>query len=45
MPTTPEMDEVWTYGGDMIIKALTGVAEAPAIVVETTTLINEANGK
>ncbi|MCC6454767.1 MAG: extracellular solute-binding protein [Caldilineaceae bacterium] len=45
MPTTPEMEEVWTYGGDMIIKALTGVAEASVIVSETTTLINEANGK
>jgi arabinogalactan oligomer/maltooligosaccharide transport system substrate-binding protein len=45
MPTTPEMNNVWAYGGDMIIKALTGVAEPPAIVAETTTLINEANGK
>jgi maltose-binding protein MalE len=45
MPTTPEMNEVWTYGGDMIIKALTGVADPPVIVAETTTLINEANGK
>jgi maltose-binding protein MalE len=45
MPTTPEMNNVWSYGGDMIIKALTGVAEPPAIVAETTTLINEANGK
>lgn len=45
MPTTAEMNEVWTYGSDMIIKALTGVAEAPDIVAETATLINEANGK
>jgi maltose-binding protein MalE len=45
MPTTPEMNNVWSYGSDMIIKALTGVAEPSAIVVETTTLINEANGK
>jgi arabinogalactan oligomer/maltooligosaccharide transport system substrate-binding protein len=45
MPTTPAMNEVWTYGSDMIVKALTGVAEPPVIVKETTTLINEANGK
>lgn len=45
MPTSPEMNEVWTYGSDMIIKSLTGVAELDAIVSETTTLINEANGK
>ena len=45
MPTSPEMNEVWTYGSDMITKALTGVAEPPVIVAETTTLINEANGK
>jgi hypothetical protein len=29
----------------MIIKTLTGVADTSAIVSETTTLINEANGK
>lgn len=45
MPTAPEMNEVWTYGGDMILKALTGVAEPAVIVAETTTLINEANAK
>jgi maltose-binding protein MalE len=45
MPTSAEMNEVWTYGSDMIIKSLTGVAEPEAIVSETTTLINEANGK
>jgi maltose-binding protein MalE len=45
MPTTPAMNEVWTYGSDLIVKALTGVAEPPVIVKETTTLINEANGK
>jgi arabinogalactan oligomer/maltooligosaccharide transport system substrate-binding protein len=45
MPTTPEMNNVWTYGGDMIIKALAGTAEPPVIVAETTTLINEANNK
>lgn len=45
MPTTPEMTEVWAYGGDMLLKALTGVAPPPAIVSETAALINEANGK
>jgi maltose-binding protein MalE len=44
MPTTPAMNEVWTYGSDMIIKALAGVAEPDVIVSEATTLINEANG-
>jgi maltose-binding protein MalE len=45
MPTTPEMNNVWSYGGDMIVKMLAGVGEAQAIVAETTTLINEANGR
>ena len=45
MPLIPEMNEVWGYGGDMLIKALNGVAEANEVVQETTTLINEANGK
>ena len=45
MPTTPEMDNVWAYGGDMLIKALSGVNAPTTIVAETTTLINEANGK
>lgn len=45
MPTSPEMNAVWTYGGDMVIKALSGVEDPAMIVVDTTTLINEANGK
>lgn len=45
MPTNAEMKEVWAYGGDMLLKALTSVAPPPAIVAETTALINEANGK
>jgi maltose-binding protein MalE len=45
MPTRPEMDQVWGYGGDMLIKTLTGLTPPPAIVAETTALINEANGK
>jgi len=45
MPTLPEMEQVWGYGGDMLIKAINDVAEPQDIVIETTTLINEANGK
>lgn len=45
MPTRPEMDIAWGYGGDMIVKTLTGLTPPPAIVAETTALINEANGK
>lgn len=45
MPGLPEMANVWGYGGDMITKVLNGVDEAALIVAETTTLINEANGK
>jgi arabinogalactan oligomer/maltooligosaccharide transport system substrate-binding protein len=45
IPTAPEMDEVWNYGDDMILKALYGVADPSMIVLETTTLINEANVK
>lgn len=45
IPLIPEMQEVWGYGGDMLIKALNGVAEPGQVVQETTTLINEANGK
>ena len=45
MPSLPEMEQVWGYGGDMLIKAINDVAEPQDIVVETTTLINEANGK
>ena len=45
MPTDPQMANVWGYGGDMIIKVLNGVDEPANVVAETTTLINEANGK
>lgn len=45
MPILPEMEEVWTYGGDMIVKALSGSAPPAVIVAETTALINDANGK
>jgi arabinogalactan oligomer/maltooligosaccharide transport system substrate-binding protein len=45
MPTSAEMEEVWGYAGDMLLKAMNGVTPPPAIVAETTALINEANGK
>lgn len=45
MPTIPAMENVWAYGTDMLIKALTDVADPATIVIETTTLINEANGR
>jgi ABC-type glycerol-3-phosphate transport system substrate-binding protein len=45
MPLRAEMQEVWGYGGDMLLKVLAGVAPPPAVVAETTALINEANGK
>ncbi len=44
-PTNPEMEQVWGYAGDMVIKVLTGVADPAAAVVEASALINEANGK
>ncbi len=45
MPTGPEMDQVWGYGGDMLLKAINGVDQPKKIVAQTATLINEANGK
>jgi arabinogalactan oligomer / maltooligosaccharide transport system substrate-binding protein len=45
MPAIPEMENVWGYGGDMIVKVLNGVGDPAAIVAETATLINEANGR
>ncbi|MCX6046169.1 MAG: extracellular solute-binding protein [Chloroflexi bacterium] len=45
MPTRPEMEQVWGYGGDMLLKAINGVDDPKKIVVQTATLINEANNK
>ena len=45
MPAVPEMEAVWGYGGDMLIRAINGVDEPTKIISETTALINEANGK
>ncbi|HRW08700.1 MAG TPA: extracellular solute-binding protein [Caldilineaceae bacterium] len=44
-PTVPEMAEVWGYGGDLLIKVLDANLDPAEAVLETTTLINEANGK
>ena len=45
LPLAPEMQAVWGYGGDMLLKVVTGGADPTQVVAETTTLINEANGK
>ena len=45
LPALPEMDEVWGYGGDMLLKVLDGKEDPARVVLETATLINEANGK
>ncbi len=42
MPIGPGMQEVWAYGGDMLVKALAGVSPPEQIVAETTALINDA---
>jgi maltose-binding protein MalE len=44
-PTNPEMEQVWGYAGDMLIKVLADVSEPGAAVSETSALINEANGR
>jgi arabinogalactan oligomer/maltooligosaccharide transport system substrate-binding protein len=45
MPSNDEMANVWGYGGDMLTKVLNEVGDPQSVVIETTTLINEANGK
>lgn len=45
MPNTPEMDAVWGYLGDMLIKVVDGGADPAATVAETAALINEANAR
>ncbi len=45
MPNRPEMEEVWGYAGDMVVKVVDGNADPAATVQETAALINEANGK
>ena len=45
MPNRPEMEQVWGYAGDMVIKVVDGNADPAATVRDTAALINEANGK
>lgn len=45
LPMIPEMKEVWGYGGDLLLRVLAGDDTPATVVEETTTLINEANGK
>lgn len=45
LPTSPEMDAVWGYGGDLLLKILNEVGDPASLIAETTTLINEENGR
>lgn len=45
LPMIPEMQAVWGYGGDLLLRLLAGNEDPAKIVTETATLINEANGK
>lgn len=44
-PHQAEMEEVWGYAGDMILKVLAGSDEPADAVIEAAALINEANDK
>jgi arabinogalactan oligomer/maltooligosaccharide transport system substrate-binding protein len=44
-PTQPEMEQVWGYGGDMLIKVLGGSVEPIPAARETAALINDVTGK
>ena len=45
MPARPEMDAVWGYAGDMLVKVINGVMEPGEAVTEAAALINDQNGK
>jgi arabinogalactan oligomer/maltooligosaccharide transport system substrate-binding protein len=45
MSNRSEMEQVWGYAGDMVIKVVDGNADPAATVRDTAALINEANGK
>lgn len=45
MPNRPEMEAVWGYLGDMLIKVVDGGADPAATVRDTAALTNEANGR
>jgi maltose-binding protein MalE len=40
-PAQPQMEAVWGYGGDMLVKVLAGEMDPAAAVSETVALINE----
>ncbi len=44
-PTLPQMDTVWGYAGDLLIKVLDADENPAQAVTETTILLNEANGQ
>jgi maltose-binding protein MalE len=44
-PWQSEMDQVWGYGGDMLVKVLGGAVEPAAAVQETAALINDETGR
>ena len=44
-PDLPEMDAVWGYAGDLLLKVLKGGVDPAAAVAETAALINDENGK
>ncbi len=45
IPHAPEMDQVWGYAGDMLIKVLNDVMTPAEAAIEAAALINEANDK
>ncbi len=44
-PALPEMEQVWGYGGDMLVKVLGGAVEPADAARETAALINDVTGK
>ncbi len=44
MPHGVEMDAFWRYGGDMVLRALSGSDDIQSIVNETAALINDESG-
>lgn len=44
-PAVPEMEHVWGYGGDMLVKVLGGAVEPIQAARETAALINDVTGK
>lgn len=44
-PAQPETEQVWGYGGDMLVKVLGGAVAPIAAARETAALINDVTGK